>query len=162
MHVISETARISPLCDLETSEKGSRIVIGDNCMIDAFVKMKFAGGTGDIIIGDNSYLNSGVVIYSGHGVLIGNWVLIAANCTLSATNHEFASKDKTIFDQRFKPSRGGIIIEDDVWIGANTVILDGTIIRKGAVIGAGAIVKGEIESYSINVGNPLMKIGERI
>jgi virginiamycin A acetyltransferase len=162
MHVISETARISPLCDLETSEKGSKIVIGENCMIDAFVKMKFAGGTGDIIIGDNSYLNSGVVIYSGHGVLIGNWVLIAANCTLSATNHEFASKDITIFDQRFKPSRGGIIIEDDVWIGANTVILDGTIIRKGAVIGAGSIVKGEIESYSINVGNPLVKIGERV
>ena len=162
MNVISEKARISNLCDLETSEKGSKIAIGENCMIDAFVKMKFAGGIGDIIIGDNSYINSGVVIYSGHGVLIGNWVLIAANCTLSATNHEFGSKDKTIFDQRFKPSRGGIIIEDDVWIGANTVILDGTIIRKGAVIGAGSIVKGEIEPYSINVGNPLVKIGERV
>jgi acetyltransferase-like isoleucine patch superfamily enzyme len=162
MNIISNTAKISVLSDLETSVKGSKIVVGENCMVDAFVKMKFSGGLGDIIIGNNCYINSGTVIYSGHGILMGNWVLIAANCTLSAANHEFVSKDKTIYDQRFKPSKGGIIIEDDVWIGANTVILDGTIIRKGAVIGAGSIVKGEIESYSITVGNPLVKIGKRV
>ena len=162
MNIISKTAKVSPLSDLETSSKGSKIMIGEDCMIDAFVKMKFSGGIGDIIIGDKCYINSGTVIYSGHGVHIGNSVLIAANCTLSATNHEFASKDKTIYDQRFKPSRGGIIIEDDVWIGANCIILDGAMIRKGAVIGAGSIVKGEIETYSINVGNPLVKISERV
>jgi len=162
MHIISKTAKVSPLSDLEISSKGSKIVIGDDCMIDAFVKMKFAGGVGDIIIGNNTYINSGTVLYSGHGILIGNSVLIAANCTFSATNHEFSSKEMTIYEQRFKPSRGGIIIEDDVWIGANTIVLDGAVIRKGAVIGAGSIVKGEIATYTINVGNPLVKIGERI
>jgi len=161
MHIISPTSKISSLCDLETSVKGSKLSIGENCMVDAFVKMKFSGGTGDIIIGDNCYINSGTVIYSGHGVVMGNWVLIAANCTLSASNHEFGSKDKTVYDQRFKASRGGIIIEDDVWIGANTVISDGAVLRKGAIIAACSFVNKEVESYGIYAGNPLKKIGER-
>jgi virginiamycin A acetyltransferase len=162
MHIISKTANISPLADLETSSKGSKLIIGENSMVDSFVKMKFSGGLGDIIIGDNCYINSGTVIYSGHGIIMANWVLIAANCTLSASNHEFGSKDKTVYDQRFKPSRGGIIIEEDVWIGANTVISDGAILRKGAIIGACSFVNKEVEPYGIYAGNPLKKIGERL
>ena len=161
MHIISKTSKISPLCDLEESVKGSRLVIGENCLVDSFVKMKFSGGEGDIIIGDNCYINSGTVMYSGHGIIMGNWVLIAANCTLSASNHEFGLKDKTVYEQRFKPSKGGIIIEDDVWIGANTVISDGAFIRKGAIVGACSFVNKELESYGIYAGNPLKKIGER-
>lgn len=161
MHLISKNAKISPLCDLESSSKGSRLVIGEDGMVDAFVKIKFSGGLGDIIIGDNCYINSGTVIYSGHGIVMGNWVLIAANCTLSGSNHEFGAKDKTVYDQRFKPSRGGIIIEDDVWIGANTVISDGAILRKGAIIGACSFVNKEVDAYGIYAGNPLKKIGER-
>jgi acetyltransferase-like isoleucine patch superfamily enzyme len=161
MHIISSNAHISSLSDLETSSKGSKLIIGDHCMIDSFVKMKFAGGLGDIVIGNNCYINSGTVIYNGHGIVLGNWVLIAANCTLAASNHEFKLKDKTVYDQRFKPSKGGIIIEDDVWIGCNSIILDGAILRKGAIIGAGSLVNKEIESYGIYAGNPLKKIGER-
>jgi acetyltransferase-like isoleucine patch superfamily enzyme len=63
--------------------------------------------------------------------------------------------------QRFKESKGGIIIEDDVWIGANCAILDGSIIRKGAVIGANSLVYGEMPEYSVCVGSPARKIGER-
>ena len=69
--------------------------------------------------------------------------------------------DKTVYDQHFKPSRGGIIIEDDVWIGANTVISDGAVLRKGAIIGACSFVNKEVESYGIYAGNPLKKIGQR-
>ncbi|MBK8737031.1 MAG: acyltransferase [Saprospiraceae bacterium] len=161
MHIISTNSKISKLADLESSVKGSKLIIGERCMIDAFVKIKFSGGLGDIIIGNNCYINSGTVIYSGNGIVMGNYVLIAANCTLSASNHEFISKDKTVYDQRFKTSRGGIIIEDDVWIGANTVISEGAILREGAIIGACSFVNKEIESYGIYVGNPLRKIGER-
>ncbi|MGB3155783.1 MAG: DapH/DapD/GlmU-related protein [Chitinophagaceae bacterium] len=161
MHIISPTSNISSLSDLEKSSKGSKLIIGENCMVDSFVKIKFSGGIGDIVIGDNCYINSGTVIYSGNGIKMGNWVLIAANCTLSASNHEVSAKDKTVYDQRFKPSRGGIIIEDDVWIGANTVISDGAILRKGAIIGACCFVNKEVEPYGIYAGNPLKKIGER-
>lgn len=161
MLIISDKARVSPMADIEDSIKGSCIVIEDGAQIDSFVKIKPAGGTGDVKIGRNSYINSGCVLYSGNGIQIGEDVLIAANCTLAPVNHEFRSRGKKIVEQRFQPGRGGIIIEDDVWIGANCVILDGAILRKGCVVGAKSLVMGELEPYSINVGNPVKRIGYR-
>lgn len=158
---ISESARISKLADIEESVKGSEIIIENGVVIDSFVKIKPAGGLGNIIIGEDSYINSGVTIYSGNGVRIGHNVLIAANCTLASSNHEYRAKDKKIIEQRFMPSKGGIVIEDDVWIGANTVILDGTIIRQGVVVGAHSLVKGELDEYCIYAGNPLRLVGRR-
>ena len=161
MLIISESAKISKWADIEDSQRGTKIVIDDGVQIDSFVKIKTAGGLGDVFIGKNSYLNSGVVIYTGNGLRIGNIVLVASNCTFATVNHVFKRRDVTIFDQRFQPSRGGILVEDDVWIGANSVILDGAIIRRGCVIGASSVVRGELESYGIYAGNPLKKMGER-
>ena len=161
MIIISDKAFISKMVDIEDSIIGTKIVIEEGVHIDSFVKIKSVGGVGDIHIGKNSYINSCTVIYSGNGIKIGEEVLIGANCTLAPTNHEYREKDKTIRMQRFKESKGGIIIEDDVWIGANSVILDGSIIRKGSVIGANSLVNGEILEYSIYVGSPARKIGER-
>ncbi|MFM9913961.1 MAG: acyltransferase [Methylophilaceae bacterium] len=158
---ISPNARVSKLADIEDSTRGTRIIIEDGAVVDAFVKIKPVGGVGNVRIGKNSYINSGVVIYSGNGVDIGEGVLIAANCTFAPVNHEYRAKSKTIMEQRFQPSKGGIVVEDDVWIGANCVILDGAILRKGCVVGAGSLVKGELEAYSINVGNPIRKVGHR-
>ena len=154
MLVISKNAQISPLADVEDSVRGSRIEIGDFAVIDAFVKIKPAGGTGDVTIGTHSVVNSGCVIYSGNGVTIGQHVAIAANCTFASANHAFDDPDTLIMKQGFAPSRGGIRIEDDVWIGANTVLLDGAWVRQGAVIAAGAVVRGEIPPYGVAAGVP--------
>jgi virginiamycin A acetyltransferase len=161
MLVISKSAKISKLADIEDSVRGSKIIIGDGVHIDSFVKIKPVGGMSDLVIGANSYINPGTVIYTGNGINIGKGVLIAANCTLAPVNHEYRSKNMTILMQGFMPSKGGIIIEDDVWIGANSVILDGTVIRKGAVVGANSVVRGELNEYGIYVGNPLKLIGRR-
>lgn len=161
MLAISKRANISKLADIEDSVKGTKIVIEDGVVIDSFVKIKPAGGLGDIIIGANSYINSGTVIYTGNGVKIGKGVLIAANCTLAPVNHAYKLKDKTILEQGFMRSKGGIIIKDDVWIGANSVILDGAIIQKGAVVGANSVVQGELEEYGVYVGHPLKLIKKR-
>lgn len=158
---ISESARISKMADIEDSVHGSLIEIGDRVMIDAFVKIKPAGGKGDLHIGSGSFVNSGTVIYLGNGVSIGEDVAIASNCTLASANHEFRSRDKKIVEQRFMPSRGGIVIEDDVWIAANCVILDGAVIRKGAVVGAHSLVMGELPAYSISHGRPAKVRGYR-
>lgn len=159
--IVAETAKLSPLADIEESVRGTKFVLGEHSVIDSFVKFKPAGGSGDVIIGDHTIINSGCVLYSGNGITIGNHVAIAGNCVFAPVNHEFGSKDKLIREQGFQPSRGGIIIEDDVWIGAGCVILDGAILRKGCVIGAMSLVKGEIPAYSINVGNPLECKGYR-
>lgn len=158
---ISDKAFISRQADIEDSTRGTKIVIEDGVMIDAFVKIKCVGGAGDVLVGRNSFLNSGVVIYSGNGVSIGEGVLIAANTTIAPVNHEFRAKDKTIIEQRFQASRGGIVIEDDVWVGANCVILDGAILRKGCVVGAGSVVRGELAAYSISIGSPARLVGFR-
>jgi virginiamycin A acetyltransferase len=161
MLIISERSRISPLADLEDSVRGTTITIEDGVVIDSFVKIKPAGGSGDVIIGRNSYINSGTVIYTGNGVRIGQGVLIAANCTIAPVNHEYRRRDVLIRDQGFGPSKGGVVIEDDVWIGVNTVILDGAVVRKGCVVGAMSLVVGELAEYGIYAGNPLRKIGDR-
>jgi len=158
---ISSTAQISKLADIEESRRGTSIVISDRVFIDSFVRIRPVGGSGDVNIGKDTFINSGTVIFSGNGVKIGEWVLIAPNCTLAPTNHAYTSRDKTIRHQGFLPSKGGIVIEDDVWIGANCTILDGAILRQGCVIGAGSLVRGEVEAYSVNSGNPLKKIGMR-
>ena len=158
---IDPTAKVSPLADIEDSVRGTKIVIGPNAMVDAFVKIKPAGGMGDVVIGADSHVNSGCVLFTGNGITIGRNVLIASNCTFAPTNHEYKRADLLIREQRFKPSRGGIVIEDDVWIAANCVILDGSVIRQGAVVGAGSLVRGELAGYTVYAGNPLREINRR-
>jgi virginiamycin A acetyltransferase len=158
---IDPTAVISPLADIEESVRGTLIEVGARTMIDAFVKIKPAGGMGDVVIGADCAINSGTVIYTGNGVTIGDAVAIAANCTLAPTNHAVADTTRRIRDQGFQPSKGGIVIEEDAWLGANVVVLDGAIIRKGAVIAAGSVVRGEVPAYEIHAGAPSRRIGRR-
>ena len=158
---IHPSAKVSPLADLEPSRRGSRIVIGAECVIDSFVKIKPTGGLGNVVIGEHCYINSGCVIYSGNGVKIGDNVLIASNCTLAPVNHQFRDCRLLIREQGFGPGKGGILIENDVWIGANCVLLDGSVLREGCVVGAGSVVRGELPAYSICMGTPAVMIDKR-
>ncbi|MCI5114384.1 MAG: acyltransferase [Candidatus Electrothrix sp. AW1] len=158
---IHSNAKVSALADIEESVRGTRIAIGQYSVVDSFVKMKPVGGTGNILIGSNVFINSGCVLYSGNGIIIGDNTAIAANCVFAPVNHAFEDRNKLIREQRFKESKGGILIEEDVWIGAGCVLLDGSVLRKGCVIGAMSLVRGEVSAYSIQVGNPLRVIGQR-
>ena len=161
MLMVSDKATVSPLADIEDSVRGSRIVIEDGAVIDAFVKIKPAGGEGDVVIGADTVINSGCVIYSGHGVTIGRGCAVAANCTIAPTNHAFHDRHTPIRQQGFLPGRGGVVVEDDVWIGANCVLLDGAVLRQGCVIGAGTVIRDERPPWSITVGSPPRIIGYR-
>lgn len=159
---ISNKAIVSKLADIEESQKGSTLKIGDGCQIDSFVKIKFTGGLKDIEIGDYCYINSGTVIYSGNGVKLGDNVLIGPNCSLVPVNHNITDIHTPIRLQGFQTSKGGIVIEDDVWLGANVCVLDGAYIRKGCIIGANSLVIGETEEYGVYMGSPAKKIKRRI
>ena len=158
---IAPTAHVSPLADIEDSNRGTSIVIEDDVVIDAFVKIKPAGGSGDVVIGRGSVINAGCVLYTGNGIRIGRNVLVAANCTFAATNHAFDDPDRPIREQGFQPSRGGIVIGDDVWIGANTVLVDGAAVRCGSVIGAASLVRGALPAFCIAFGVPAVVRGWR-
>lgn len=152
---------IGRFSSIDLSSRGTHTTIGENSVIDDFVKIKHVGGTGDILIGSHVFINSGTVIYSGNGVQIGNNVLIGPNCNLTPVNHNFLNAEEPIRLQGFQPSRGGIKIDDDVWLGSGVTVLDGAIIGKGCVIGANSLVQGELKEYGIYVGNPLKFIKSR-
>lgn len=156
--VIHPGARVSALAEIESSLRGTRIELHAGVVVDSFVKIKPVGGMGDIEIGENSYINSGCVLYSGNGIRIGRDVLIAANCTLAATNHAFDRLDLPIRLQGFQPSRGGIVIEDNVWIGANSVLLDGAFIETGCVVAAGSVVRDLLQAGRLYGGTPAKPI----
>ena len=161
MLIIDPTAKISPLADIERSVRGTKIQIGARTLIDSFVKIKPVGGMGECIIGDDCAVNSGTVIYTGNGITMGNYVLLAPGVMVMPTNHAFASRHIPIRHQGFQASKGGITIEDDVWIGANSVILDGTHIGKGAIIAAGSVVRGTVPPNEIWGGIMARKIKDR-
>jgi acetyltransferase-like isoleucine patch superfamily enzyme len=153
--VVSPDARIIP------SVRGTRVVIGAGARIEPFALIRCVGGSGDVVIGENCYVNPYCVLYSGNGITLGRDVLLAPGVALVPANHAFARRDVPIRLQGFLPSKGGIVIEDDVWIGANAVVLDGARIGRGAIIGAGSLVSGQVPAYEIWRGNPAVRVKER-
>jgi acetyltransferase-like isoleucine patch superfamily enzyme len=63
--------------------------------------------------------------------------------------------------QRLSGGIAGIVIEDDVWIGANCTVHEGVHIKQGAVVTAGSIIKGILDDYGIYAGTPLKCVGYR-
>jgi acetyltransferase-like isoleucine patch superfamily enzyme len=158
---IHPTAYISQDARIHHSVRGTKIIIGANSEIYDFVVIRAVGGMGDIVIGEYCYLNPHTVLYSGNGIILGNHVLIAPNCSIVPTNHSYSLINVPIRKQGFMPSKGGVVCEDDVWIGANCVLLDGAYIEKGAIIAAGSVVNGRVPAYQIWGGSPAKYIKER-
>lgn len=104
------------------------------------------------LTGDYVDFAKGVVITTNGGVTIGNRVLIGYNTIILSRNHNIPHPPERIFDSGHASLP--VIIEDDVWIGANCTILPGSHIKRGTVIAAGAVVRGTCESYSIYGGVP--------
>ena len=113
-----------------------------------------------VIIGENTQINPFVVIYGGSGVEIGNNVMIAPLCMIASGNHDYLQVD---IPMRFAGNLGTkkIIIEDDVWIGANSTITDGVKLSIGSVISAGSVVTKDTNPYDIVAGVPARRIGNR-
>ncbi len=95
---------------------------------------------------------------------IGNYVSIANNVSIGQGEHDLNRISlKAMFykDGYDTLVPGECIIENDVWIGANAIILRGVHIGNGAVIGAGAVVTKDVDNFEVVVGVPAKKIKER-
>ena len=112
-----------------------------------------------IRIGRNVGINCNCYINGFGGLDIGDYVLLGASITITTGSHPTKGRELPIFFQRSVPKK--TIIEDDVWIGSNSVILPGIILKKGTVIGANSVVTKDTEEYGIYGGVPAKKIGER-
>nr|MBC7612619.1 acyltransferase [Pseudopedobacter sp.] len=122
--------------------------IGSKSIIEDFATVN--NGVGDVFIGNHTIIGLGNVIIGP--VTIGNGVMLAQNIVVSGLNHGYEDIHMSPSDQPVNTKQ--IIIQDDVWIGANAVITAGVTIGKHAVVGAGSVVTKDVPDYSIAVGNP--------
>lgn len=103
-------------------------------------------------IGRNTGI-SNTTICCTNEVKIGNYVTIGADCYIYDTDfHPLDYKDRR--DKTANIKTKSIVIEDDAFIGAHTIILKGSYIGKRSIIGAGSVVSGYIPSDEVWVGNP--------
>jgi acetyltransferase-like isoleucine patch superfamily enzyme len=113
----------------------------------------------NVRIGKRSSLNQGVLIDGFGKVTIGEGVRIAAYTCINTADHEFSDTNIFIAEQGFEVAE--VIIEDDVWIGAGSLINKGVRIGRGSIIGSGSVVTTNIPPYSIAVGAPCRPIKSR-
>ena len=127
---------------------------------EIFEYVIFRAYTGTIKVGSNTQIGPFTVLFAGSGIEIGENVLIAPHCVIAGGNHDH--KQLSI-PMRFAKgtSKGPIIIANDVWIGANSTIVDNVKIGKGAVIGANSVVTKNVKPYTIVAGVPARMIGSR-
>lgn len=96
-----------------------------------------------------------------HGpVTIGDDVMMGPRCTILTRNHHIDDVTVPMNQQGFAEFRP-VVIEDDVWIGANVTIMPGVRVGTGAVLAAGAVVTRDVPPFSIVGGVPAKVLGDR-
>jgi len=110
-------------------------------------------------LGDDVDLAKDVLLTTGGGITIGDRVLIGYRTQILSTNHVVPDSKECIFDSGH--DKKTIIIEKDVWIGANCIITSGVTIGEGAVIAAGSVVTKDLNAFGIYGGVPAKLIRKR-
>lgn len=164
LHTLWNGRNLAMRGDGVTIEPGVSIVgaghirLGSGTRVLADAKL-WATDRGEIEIGPRTYVGSHTWIVANASVRIGADVLIAPFCYIQDTDHGFA--DPTIPINRQASQSSGIVIEDDVWLGAHTVVTRGVRIGRGAVIGAGSVVTHDIPERMVAAGVPARLIRPR-
>lgn len=126
----------------------NNFVLGQDSTIEDFSTIN--NGVGDVIIGNRTRIGLGNTLIGP--VTVGNDVMFAQNVVASGLNHGYEDITLPIADQPVVTIP--IIIEDEVWIGANAVITAGVTVGKHSIVAAGCVVVKNVPPYSIVGGNP--------
>lgn len=131
-------------------EGRGRIVIGDHCRIWSHmgVTQLYAGPRAELIIGNNTFVNTGTILSATNRIVIGNNVQIANQVILM--DGDFHGVD----DRDVMKAPSEIIVEDDVWIATRSMILKGVTIGKGSTVAAGSVVTKNVPPYTLVGGVP--------
>lgn len=126
--------------------------LGDYSVIESFACINNA--VGDVVIGDHTRIGLHNTVIGP--VKIGHHVNLAQGVTVTALNHIFKDANKRIDEQGI--STAPVTIGDDIWIGANAVILPGVTIGNHSVVAAGAVVTKDVPPRSLVAGVPAKEI----
>ena len=131
--------------------------VGEGCYIEPPLRTNWGIHTH---LGKNVYANFNLTLVDDTHIYIGNYVMIGPNVTIATAGHPIDPEMRRKVAQFNVP----VTIGDNVWIGANSVVLPGITIGENSVIGAGSVVTKDIPANVVAVGNPckvLREIGER-
>lgn len=135
--------------------------IGD-CVVFDPVGSRFSYKT--ISIGSHVFIASGAIFSADRSsIRIGSYVMFGPNVTVSGGDHDISRTDLPMYliTEKNPECDADVVIENDVWIGANSIILKGVTVGHGAVIAAGSIVTKNVDPYCIYAGIPAKKIKKR-
>ena len=141
-----------------------RLKLGQRASVSVGTVLAFGdphNGFGAIEIKDDTWIGEYNNLRAGGGdIVIGAGCLISQFCTLVASNH---GSDRNLLIQAQAPptDRRGVVLGDDVWLGAGVTITPGVTVNTGAIIGAGSVVTKNVPEYEIWAGVPAKKIGAR-
>ena len=138
-----------------------QVRIGENCVLEPDIRFKFDGPWEpgpNIEVGDKTFVGTNVEFNVRGKVVIGSQCMIGAGCRFVDHDHGIEA-NTPMGDQDCETSP--IRLQDDVWLGADVVILKGVSIGSGSVVGAGAVVRTNVPPGEIWAGVPARKIGAR-
>lgn len=147
------------------SNNPEKIRVGDGSRIDGILMVW--RNKGEISIGSNTYIGLGSRVWSAKRISIGNNVMIAHNVNIFDNNihsiDPLIRKEEYLFHYENDGSilkEQETIIEDNVWLGANVIVLKGVKIGKNSIVGSGSVVTKNIQPNCIVAGNPAKLIRE--
>jgi acetyltransferase-like isoleucine patch superfamily enzyme len=129
---------------------GGNIQIGDNNIISSNVLLN--GHQGSLTLHNKIFIGQNTIIQGRGGIDIHDGTIIAANCFLSSSDHDYSNP--LAHDYLMNEIGAKVVIGKKVWIGAGVVVTAGVQIGDFSVIGAGSVVTHSISPYSIAVGSP--------
>lgn len=128
-------------------DKGGRLSIGRRISMRSGSRLTVRKN-GSLTIGNNFYMNTGCLISAHDSVIIGDNVEFGPGVLVYDQDHDFRAEGGLLAG-KFKTAP--VLIGNNVWIGANTIILRGTSIGDNCVVGAGSVIKGVFPSGSVIV-----------
>jgi acetyltransferase-like isoleucine patch superfamily enzyme len=137
---------------------GDNVTIRKNSIIDCTGVIRELGE--GIIIGNNVGISQNAFIQVRGMVEIGSNIMFGPGVSIFSENHDFSDTQKLLMEQPV--NRKGVKLCDNVWVGANTTILDGVVIGEGAIIAAGSVVTKNVPPNCVVGGVPAKIIKERI
>lgn len=142
------------ILDARHGSAPNALVLGDNVILSTDVMLSCKNGT--IVIGDDTGLNSQTIVQSVNDcpVTIGKDCIIGQRCFLiGGGSYNMDQLDVPIRKQGTKRD-DGVILQDNVWLGANVSVIGGVIMGNGSVAATGAVVTHSVPEYSVNMGVP--------
>jgi galactoside O-acetyltransferase len=148
--VVSDGCILDGRCD----PAEDAIVLGDNVMLSNNVMLSSKNGR--IRIGNDVGINAQAVIQSTNNcpVRIGNDCILGQGCLIIGGGSYDVSDPDTLIRTSIIIDDGGVLLEDNVWLGARVTVLGGVTVARSSVVAAGAVVTRSLPPYSVSMGVP--------